>query len=522
MIGEMLSVIVNVLMAFAFLGIGLVSLHLAWIVGLHFRRHPGAGRGAEARGAPLPPDSELPTVLVQLPMFNERYVARRVIEAAAALDWPRDRLEIQVLDDSTDDTTSIAEAAVEELRRAGVNANLLHRKDRRGFKAGALEAGLACSNAPYVAMFDADFVPPADFLRRALPPLLNDPGLGLVQGRWDHLNPRQNFATRAQAMMMDAHFGVEQTARSWSGLTVPFNGTCGVWLRAAIDDAGGWYADTLTEDLDLSFRARLRGWRSRFLVDLPVPGELPSSLNAWRIQQFRWNKGFVQVARKLLPAIWRSHLPLVQKLAATGQMLQPCIFLCAIVAVANALFSPLLGITLAPEVGLLGLAAAVGGVGTAVVMAYQSQRLLRDVAVWPFLGRFLVLFSLNAGLAFSNARGVIEALAGRGSAFLRTPKRGGARRTSYRAGVATGLPELLFGLAGLGALALHPSWFLPFLLPSLAGFLCVGGAAFGLWIAMLPARLWQYWSSRLRRRRSAFPALSAPRAWSPLGRRARS
>ncbi len=273
-------------------------------------------------------EADLPHVLVQLPLFNEGELVERILSAVIALDWPRDRLQIQVLDDSVDGSLALSRHAVAALLKEGIQIELLHRIHRTAFKAGALAAGLECSDAPYVAIFDADFIPPPDFLRKTLGALIAHPDLAYVQARWAHLNRDESLLTRIQARLLDSHFGVEQEARWRLGLPIPFNGTCGVWRRAAIEDAGGWEGDTLTEDLDLSLRARLRGWRSGYLKDLTVPGVLPVSTRAWRIQQFRWTKGFVQCFVKLMPLIWASPtLPRWQKLMISLQIGQPLAFL---------------------------------------------------------------------------------------------------------------------------------------------------------------------------------------------------
>jgi len=284
---------------------------------------------------------EYPRVLVQLPAFNEGMLIERAIRAAA-MDWPRDRLSIQVLDDSTDGSEAISGRIAEEIRRTGVDISVIHRRDRAGFKAGALANGLLRDDSPFIAIFDADFVPPADFLKRTVPVLMTDRELAFVQARWEHLNAGENMLTRAQAVMLDAHFGVEQSVRSATGMVLPFNGTCGVWRREAIEDAGGWTADTLTEDLDLSVRAHLAGWRAAYVPQVAAPGELPTTLAAWRTQQHRWNKGFAQVARKLLPAVWRSNLRPLFKLALTLE-------------VGQSLFCPLAALCLTTSLSLLWL-----------------------------------------------------------------------------------------------------------------------------------------------------------------------
>jgi len=365
-------------------------------------------------------DEELPRVLVQLPLYNEGELVERILGAVTALDWPRDRLEIQVLDDSTDGSCALSGEAVARLQEAGMSVELLHRRRRTAYKAGALAAGLVRSDAPFVAIFDADFIPAPSWLRDTIGVLAADPALAFVQTRWGHLNPGGNFLTRAQVRLLDAHFRVEQEARFRLGLPVPFNGTCGVWRRTAIEDAGGWQGDTLTEDLDLSLRARMRGWRSAYLNDVLVPGVLPESAQAWRAQQFRWSKGFVQCAVKLSPQVWRSPvLPLWQKLMVTLQMAQPLAFLLG--AACTLLGLPYISgaVVASPELARLALAAsALGMLGTlgflgAGVSGETSARALRELVGTMFL---------TTGLLLSNARAGIEALLGRRSEFVRTPK----------------------------------------------------------------------------------------------------
>ncbi|MDX1631644.1 MAG: glycosyltransferase [Thermoanaerobaculia bacterium] len=256
---------------------------------------------------PDPPD-RWPRVTVQLPLYNERFVAGRLLRAVARLDYPRDRLEIQVLDDSTDETREIVAARVEKLTRQGLDIHHLHRSDRRGYKAGALAEATEIARGELLCVFDADFVPPPDFLRRTVPHF-QDPEIGMVQTRWGHLNREYSLLTRAQAVLLDGHFVIEHTARHRTGCLFNFNGTAGIWRRQAIEDAGGWQADTLTEDLDLSYRAQLAGWRFLYLPDLVVPSELPVDVNAFKSQQHRWARGSIQTARKLLPRLLGSPLP---------------------------------------------------------------------------------------------------------------------------------------------------------------------------------------------------------------------
>src|SRR5574341_398096 len=254
---------------------------------------------------PRPALDDPPRVTVQLPIYNELYVVERVIDSAVALDWPRDRLQVQVLDDSDDETTQIAQARVDYFRRRGMDITLIRRTNREGFKAGALAAGLEGANGEFIAIFDADFVSPPDFLKQIIPHFAGRHDLGLVQTRWGHLNANYSTLTRVQALALDGHFVVEQSARQRNSLFMNFNGSAGVWRRACIEDAGGWQADTLSEDLDLSYRAQMRGWRIGYAPDVVVPGELPSQVEAFKKQQFRWAKGSFQVVRKMLPEVLR-------------------------------------------------------------------------------------------------------------------------------------------------------------------------------------------------------------------------
>lgn len=282
-------------------------LYLALVAWIH--------RDDLARHTPLLP-AHWPRVTVQLPIYNEWYVAGRLVEAAAGLDYPRGLIEIQVLDDSTDETAQLVAAKVDELRAQGVKIVHMHRDERRGFKAGALAEGLSTARGDFVAVFDADFLPSPDFLRRTIP-LFDGDRVAFVQARWGHLNREYSWLTVLQALSLDAHFAVDQVARSRAGHFFNFNGTAGIWRASAIIDAGGWRADTLTEDLDLSYRALLRGWEGRYAPEVEAPAELPVSFTAFRRQQHRWARGSMECAIRYLPEVWRSDLPLAGKLAAT-------------------------------------------------------------------------------------------------------------------------------------------------------------------------------------------------------------
>ena len=416
-------------------GFLLMQLALAFRVSqtvlLHlYHRRTALERERIALTRPLPADDELPAVLVQIPTFNEGRLVRRVLDAVVSLDWPRDRLQIQLLDDSTDASAEIARATIAEFRLRGHDVNLIQRTHRGGFKAGALRAGLACSREPFVAVFDADYVPSPNFLRLCLRPLLDDPHLAFVQARCDFLNARENRVTHAQQVILESHFAVEQPTRCWAGQFLPFNGTGGVWRRAAIEAAGGWQADTLTEDLDLSYRAQMRGWRALYLVSVAVPGELPDSLASWGIQQCRWNKGFAQTTRKLLPTIWRSHLPWRRKLDAALH-LGGCAFGPLVLATGILWWIDLLlgtfSYSLVLPLAALGLLQGVTG---ALAMALLSSDLLRRPGVGSPTRSFMTTCRLtfytimmHHYAAALSARSVLDGIRGRASAFVRTPKR---------------------------------------------------------------------------------------------------
>ncbi|MBI3194132.1 MAG: glycosyltransferase, partial [Ignavibacteriae bacterium] len=274
-----------------------------------------------------PPElTQFPLVTIQLPMYNEKYVVHRLIDAVVQMKYPKDRLEFQVLDDSTDETTKVVAVEVERYRQQGIDIVLLHRENRSGYKAGALKEGLKTAKGEFVAVFDADFVPNPDFLMKTLPYFFLDEKIGMVQTRWEHLNSDYSLLTRAQAMALDAHFVIEQNVRNKAGFFLNFNGTGGIWRKSCIEDAGNWHADTLTEDLDLSYRAQLRGWKFRYLNDVTSPAELPSEINALKTQQFRWTKGAVETARKILPMVWKSNLPFNKKMASTLHLTNNIVF----------------------------------------------------------------------------------------------------------------------------------------------------------------------------------------------------
>ena len=367
--------------------------------------------------APDVPDDELLSVTLQLPIFNERHVVERLIDAIGAVDYPRDKLAVQVLDDSTDETTALLHRKVSEWRRKGLSIELIHRPDRSGYKAGALAHGLARVTTDCVGVFDADFIPAPDFLRRTMPHFNADPGVALVQSRLAHLNDSYNLLTRAQVLAIDQHFAVEQVARSRAGLPMAMNGTGGIWRREVIQDAGGWSADTLTEDLDLSYRAFLKGWRFRYVVDVAVPGEVPPQLTAYKTQQARWAKGSTQCLRKHAGAVLRADLTPLQKwmgLLHLGQYaIQPVVLLLFLLTPPVLLTGVLARLPLGP----LGIA----GLAPPLIIALGQIALYPD---WPRrLAHFPALMLLSTAMMLSNSRAVLEGLTGTGSrAFVRTPK----------------------------------------------------------------------------------------------------
>jgi cellulose synthase/poly-beta-1,6-N-acetylglucosamine synthase-like glycosyltransferase len=366
-------------------------------------------------------EADLPRITVQLPLFNELYVVDRLLKAVTAIDYPREKLEIQVLDDSTDETVKVAEAVVAKYAAQGFDIHYIHRSDRTGFKAGALENGNKSAKGELFAIFDADFVPKPDCLRK-LVDFFTDPMVGCAQMRWSHINGRYNLLTRLQTIMLDGHFVVEQTTRNRTGGFFNFNGTAGIWRRQAIEMSGGWQHDTLTEDTDLSFRVQLMGWKFVYLLDEDAPAEIPVEINAFKAQQRRWAKGVMQVGLKLYPRIWLAPLPLRVKLEMffrlTGNISYP------LMIVASFLQFPLLLVRynqpfyhlMVLDLPLLFFSSI------SVVLFYGSAVWYLDEKRAPRLLHLPLVMGLGIGLAFSNARAVLEALLGVKSEFVRTPK----------------------------------------------------------------------------------------------------
>ncbi len=365
---------------------------------------------------PKPKLDNYPTVTIQLPLYNEQYVAKRLIHAVAELDYPRDKMWIQVLDDSTDSTVQVVTRIVADLQTDGYQIDHVRREERVGYKAGALAYGLTLLQTEYVAIFDADFIPPADFLLQTIPYLVDDPEIGVVQTRWGHLNATDNWLTRAQKLSIDTHFVVEQTARNRSGWLIPFNGTGGVWRRTCIDSAEGWSDDTLTEDLDLSYRAQMKGWRSLFLPDIEVPGEIPPQLMAYKQQQTRWAMGNTQCLIKLAKPILQTPLTLSQKVMAIQHLCQylphPLMLLLLLLTPPLLLADALVALPLAP-LGIVGLAPP--------LMYIVGQRRLHDNWL-SHLRAFPALLFIGTGISLSNTLAVMGAFTGAKVEFRRTPK----------------------------------------------------------------------------------------------------
>ncbi|MEM0896188.1 MAG: cellulose synthase family protein [Verrucomicrobiota bacterium] len=380
----------------------------------------------------------LPRVTVQLPIFNELHVVERLIQSVAELDYPSDRLQIQVLDDSTDETKGICEEEVRKIRGKGLDVELIHRVDRTGFKAGALQNGMKTATGEFLFILDADFVPPKGVLKEMIH-YFSDEKVGMIQTRWGHINRTYSLLTRIQAMFLDGHLLLEQTARSRSGRFFNFNGTAGIWRKTCIEEAGGWSHDTLTEDLDLSYRAQLKGWKFVFLKDVVTPAELPVDIDGFKSQQHRWTKGSIQTCKKMLGRIWESELPFIVKLEATVHLTSNfayllLIFLCILVHPAmhpagtweRAVFLdiPIFFMTTA-AVGAFYLCSQVA--------LYPKGRWLKEILYLP------LLFALGIGMSINNGRAVLEAMFNQHSDFVRTPKYGieakrqGWKSSRYRA-----------------------------------------------------------------------------------------
>jgi cellulose synthase/poly-beta-1,6-N-acetylglucosamine synthase-like glycosyltransferase len=399
---------------FVLIVLAVYGWHRYYLVYLYLKN-----RDKEPRVGPAP--DPLPVVTIQLPLYNEMYVADRLIEAVCRISYPRELVEIQVLDDSTDETRSVAELAVRRFAAQGVDIKYYHRADRSGFKSGALEAGLNVARGEFVAIFDADFIPRPDFLDRLMPHFA-DPAVGMVQARWGHINQDYSLLTKIQSILLDGHFVLEHGGRYRSGRFFNFNGTAGIWRRAAIEDAGGWQHDTLTEDLDLSYRAQLRGWRFVFVSSVIAPAEVPVEMNGFKSQQHRWAKGSVQTCLKLLPDILRADVPLGVKAEAffhlTANFNYPLMCVLSVLMFPSMVIRYNMGWY---EMLLIDVPLFFAATFSVCNFYMVCQREIHSD--WRARLRYLpFLMSIGIGLSINNTRAVCEALFGAQSDFARTPK----------------------------------------------------------------------------------------------------
>ncbi len=476
------------------LGLSLYGLHRYIIVYLYLKNKKRAPE-------PMGRFDSLPRVTVQLPIFNELYVVERLLDSVSKLDYPPELLDVQVLDDSTDETYELTAKKVTELRAAGLDITHIHRRDRTGYKAGALQNGLETAKGEFILILDADFVPTPDVLRKTVH-FFTDEKIGMIQTRWGHLNRTYSLLTRVQAMFLDGHLLLEQTGRNRSGRFINFNGTAGVWRKSCITAAGGWQHDTLTEDLDLSYRAQLKGWNFVFLPNLVTPAELPVDMNGFKSQQYRWTKGSIQTCRKLLPAVWRAELPLKVKLEATVHLTSNYAFL--LLACICILMHPSTGgITADSQYAwlrmiLLDIPIFITGSLPAVVFYIVSQRELYPRSWWREVLYLPALLGLTIGLAINNAWAVLQGMSGATGEFTRTPKYGiktktqSWKKTKYSVAKNI-LPfiEVAFAAYFIYFLAnevIVQNWFaVPFLFLFASGFTYVALCSFAQWFPQLRA-----------------------------------
>lgn len=432
--------------------------------------------------------AELPRVTVQLPLFNEMHVTERLLAAVAALDYPKDKLQIQVLDDSTDESAELSKRLSEELAAEGFDVQYRHRVNRHGFKAGALDEAMATVKGEFIAIFDADFVPGPDLLQKMIHHF-TDEKVGLVQARWGHINREYSLLTRLQAMFLDGHLILEQTARSRHGEFLNFNGTAGIWRAKVISESGGWQHDTLTEDLDLSYRSQLRGWKFIYLKDVVVPAELPPDMDGFKSQQHRWTKGSIQVWRKLVGEVWRSKLPLALKLEATAHLGSNFAYLLTLSTLVLMYPSQSLFGNSWTKFLLVDLPVFFFASLSVVVFYLTAQAAQFKGGWWRSLPYLPLLLGLGIGMSINNGKAVLEALLGQESEFVRTPKYGVTtqaqavkQKSKYSAAKSLVLwVEVLLALyfGGLISLAVvrHQWASLPFLGLFFFGFAYVAGAS---------------------------------------------
>src|SRR5438309_2551276 len=469
-----------------FLVLGVLAaygFHRYWLVYCYSKHH------ANIPVKPAEP-ADWPKVTIQLPIYNERYVVERLVEAISRLDYPSNLLDVQLLDDSTDETREVARSCVERYRALGLDLRYLHRANREGFKAGALAEGMKSAGGEFIAIFDADFIPAPDFLRRSIPYFENEK-IGMVQTRWTYLNRDYSLLTEVETTLLDGHFVIEHGARSRSGTFFNFNGTAGVWRRKAIDDAGGWQHDTLTEDTDLSYRAQLRGWRFLYLPDIECPSELPVEMNAFKAQQARWAKGLMQTAKKILPRVWRADLPAGVKTEAffhlTANISYPLMVVLSTLLLPAMIVRCYQGWVQMLLIDLplfLASSCSISGFYLTAQRALYPKSWTRKIVYLPFV------MAVGIGLSVRNAKAVLEAIFGVQSEFARTPKyriegqAGTWRRKSYR-NRAGWMPYVEVGLGLYFAATVYYSiqnenyFTAPFLLLFVWGYLYTGMMSLG-------------------------------------------
>ena len=455
--------------------------HRYWMVYLYYKHK----KNKTTEPAAYFPSDNLPRVTVQLPIFNEQYVVDRLLDAVCRLDYPKDKLDIQLLDDSTDETIEVARLLVERYAALGHPVSYLHRDNREGFKAGALAEGLKTAKGEFVAIFDADFVPPPDFLLKCIHHF-TDPKIGMVQTRWTHINRNYSLLTQVEAILLDGHFVLEHSARARSGVFFNFNGTAGMWRRCAIDEAGGWEHDTLTEDTDLSYRAQLKGWKFIYLQDVECPAELPVEMTAFKTQQARWAKGLIQVSKKILPQVLNGDVSRHQKVEAwyhlTANLSYPLMIVLSVLLMPAMIIRFYQGWFQMLYIDLPLFMASTFSISSFYLVSQKElfpKRWLKSLLYLP------LLMSLGIGLTVTNTLAVLEALVGKQTAFVRTPKyrveskkdRVGAKKYRKRLGWVPWIELLIgtyFALAVFYAIDNENYFTIPFLLLFVVGYWVTG------------------------------------------------
>ncbi len=448
------------------------------------------------QAAPPLEGDDVPFITIQLPIYNELFVVERLLDAIAALDYPKDRFEIQLLDDSKDETKELAARKIEELQAQGFQALQVRRPDRKGFKAGALAYGMDSAKGEFIAIFDADFLPRPNFLRATMAQFTS-PNIGVVQARWEHINRGTSLFTQAQAFHLDAHFTIEQFARDRGGFFMNFNGTAGIWRKEAITDAGGWEADTLTEDLDLSYRAQLKGWKFRYVDEIGAPAELPAEMGAIKSQQYRWMKGGAEVARKMLFTLWKSDAPFLTKFHGTFHLLSSSVFVLVmlmamtsvpLLIMKHTIFHGQVAFLIVPVLALL-ISFLVLAMLYIVTFTWREHSF--GAGVKRFVTYYIPFLSISMGLSLHNSIAVIQGFRGKRTPFVRTPKynlqgKGNEpkslkkyRSAKVKPSVYGELAFALYFLVGISIAAYYQDFsIIPFMLMQMIGFGAVGLASF--------------------------------------------